>query len=66
MCSGEDEAAAAAALHQLTADHPQLEFWTDLGRAGARVWCARGRDGHPWLVMSDDLSRLRAAITDQT
>jgi hypothetical protein len=65
MRSGEDEVAAAAALHQLVADHPQLEFWTDLGGYGARVWYARGRDGHPWLVMSDDLTRFRAAITTQ-
>jgi hypothetical protein len=60
----DDDAAAAAALHQLVAEYPQLEFWTDLGGYGARVWYARGRDGHPWLVMSDDLARFRAAITD--
>jgi hypothetical protein len=63
MGTGEDE--AAAALHQLVAEHPQMEFWTDLGRYGARVWYARGRDGHPWLVMSDDLGRFRTAITNQ-
>jgi hypothetical protein len=28
-----------------------------------RVWVARGGDGHrPWLVLSSDLGRFRAAL----
>jgi hypothetical protein len=28
-----------------------------------RVWVARGEDGrHPWLVLSSDLARFRAAL----
>jgi hypothetical protein len=60
----EEVGAAAVALQQLVAEHPHMEFWTDVGWAGARIWYARGRDGHPWLVMSDDLDRFRAAITE--
>ena len=27
-----------------------------------RLWFARGHDGHPWLVMSDDLARFTVAL----
>jgi len=27
-----------------------------------RAWLARGENGRPWLVMSDDLARFRAML----
>jgi len=49
-------------LRRLQADYPQLTITTDIyGRT--QVWVARGADGHhPWLVLSSDLARFRAAL----
>lgn len=52
-----------AALRTLEADHPHLHFWTDTLWEDTRVWFAQGRNGRPWLVMSDDLGRFRARLT---
>jgi len=51
----------AATLFELRAEYPHLQIGTEFyGRA--RVWVARGEDGHPWLVVSDDLTRFRDAL----
>ena len=51
----------AATLAGLRAEFPCLHIGTEFyGRA--RVWVARGDDGHPWLVASDDLHRFRSAL----
>ena len=51
----------AATLLELQAEYPHLCIGTEVyGRA--RVWVARGEDGHPWLVASDDLTRFRNAL----
>jgi hypothetical protein len=49
-------------LRRLQADYPQLVISTEFcGRTW--VWVARGADGHrPWLVLSSDLGRFRAAL----
>lgn len=58
----ESEEHVAEALRALERQYPHLQFWTDQLRPDARLWYARGRDGHPWLVMSDDLARFTAAL----
>jgi hypothetical protein len=49
-------------LRRLQAEYPQLTITAEFcGRT--RVWVARGGDGHhPWLVLSSDLARFRAAL----
>lgn len=51
----------AAALRDLRDTYPQLHIGTEF-YGTARVWVARGTNGHPWLVASDDLTRFRAAL----
>jgi hypothetical protein len=53
------EALVTAALRNLETGYPHLYFWTDLVWEDTRVWFAQGRNGSPWLVMSDDLERFR-------
>ncbi len=56
-----DRSQDAVALSELRAEYPHLHIGTDFyGRA--RVWVARGEDGHPWLVASDNLTRFRNAL----
>jgi hypothetical protein len=56
-----DQSQDAATLLELQAEYPHLRIGTEIyGRA--RVWVARGEDGHPWLVASDDLNRFRNAL----
>ena len=56
-----DQSQDAAALLELRAEYPHLHIGIELcGRA--RVWVARGEDGHPWLVASDDLTRFCNAL----
>jgi len=59
----EDE--SALTLRRLRADYPQMTITTGFcGRT--RVWMARGENGqHPWLVLSSDLGRFRAALGQQ-
>jgi hypothetical protein len=59
----DSEAMVTAALRNLEAACPHYYIWTDRSLLGCRIWFAQGRDGHPWLVMSDDFSRFRAALT---
>ena len=58
----DDQAQAdAGTLRELRAEYPHLRIGTELyGRT--QVWVARGEDGHPWLVASDDLTRFRNAL----
>jgi hypothetical protein len=52
----------ALILRRLQADYPQLAITAEVC-GPARIWVARGGDGHhPWLVLSSDLSRFRAAL----
>jgi len=52
----------ALTLWRLQADYPQMTITTDF-YGHTRVWVARGADGqHPWLVLSSDLGRFRAAL----
>jgi hypothetical protein len=62
LFSMESEAHVTAALRALEQQYPHLQFWTDQLPPEARLWFARGSNGHPWLVMSDDLSRFTAAL----
>ena len=52
----------AETLRELRAEYPQLVIATELCW-GVRVWVARGGDGHPWLVLSSNLNRFRAALS---
>jgi hypothetical protein len=52
----------AETLRELQAEYPQLVITTEL-YWGVRVWVARGGDGHPWLVLSSNLDRFRAALS---
>lgn len=48
-------------LRELRSEFPDLHISTDFyGRY--RAWVARGQHGHPWLVMSTDTERFRAAL----
>lgn len=38
-----------------------LEIWTEVV-LGRLVWCARGKTGHPWLIMTDRVDRFREMI----
>jgi hypothetical protein len=61
MGKSDDQRRDAATLRDLRAEHPRLTITT--GFYGAtRVWEARGDNGHPWLVTSDNLTRFRAAL----
>ena len=54
----------AVTLTQLCGDYPGLHICTDF-HGHTRVWVARGGNGHPWLVLSSDLDRFRAALDGQ-
>ncbi len=56
---------AITLINHLRAAHPHLELWTG-SRGTGRTWFARGKDGHPWLIASDDLDRFRAALAATT
>ena len=59
-----DQSQDGATLHELRAEYPHLHIGTEFyGRT--QVWVARGEDGHPWLVASDDLTRFRHALRQQ-
>lgn len=51
----------AAALTALRAEFPTVCITTSYYGTG-RAWLARGPNGRPWLVISDDLSWFRAAL----
>jgi hypothetical protein len=52
----------AATLAELRRNHPHLRITAE--RCGPEhVWVARGQAGHPWIVVSDDITRFRRAIT---
>jgi hypothetical protein len=51
----------AAALIALRAEFPTLRITTSYYGTG-RAWLARGPNGRPWLVISDDLAWFRAAL----
>ena len=53
----------AAALTGLRAEFPSMHITIDF-YGHTRAWVAHGQNGHPWLVMSNDLSRFRAAVRD--
>lgn len=65
MTCGPDPVAAyardAATLAQLRREHPSLHISVDFYRY-TKAWVARGRNGHPWLVLCSDLDRFRAAL----
>ena len=44
-------------LRRLQADYPGMDISTEHYGLG-RVWVARGKDGHPWVVLSSDLDRF--------
>ncbi len=50
-----------APLRELRDAYPHLRIGTEF-YGTARVWVARGANGHPWLVASDDLARFRSAL----
>jgi hypothetical protein len=51
----------AAALTGLRAEFPGMDIASSYYGTG-RAWLARGANGRPWLVMSDDLARFRAML----
>ena len=51
----------AVTLRRLQADYPQLTITTEI-YGSTRVWVARSENGHPWLVLSSDPVRFRAAL----
>jgi hypothetical protein len=53
----------AATLTDLRAEFSGMHITADFFGTG-RAWVAQGNNGHPWLVMSDDLARFRAALRD--
>jgi hypothetical protein len=57
------DAEDAEILRELQAEYPQLVITTEL-YWDVRVWVARGGDGHPWLVLSSNLDRFRAALSE--
>ena len=61
MSKSDDRQGDAATLRDLRAEHPGLTITTGF-YGPTRVWEARGENGHPWLVASDDLARFRAAL----
>lgn len=65
MTTAQDPVAAYASdaltLAQLRGEYPSLHISVDFyGRT--KAWVARGLDGHPWVVLSSDLDRFRAAL----
>lgn len=51
-------------LRRLQAEYPQMTITAEFC-GQTRVWVARGEDGQrPWLVLSSDLSRFRAALSE--
>ena len=60
-----EPAARAAALSELQAAYPDLDISSEFWDAAVPVWVARGRNGHPWLLASDDLARFRRALDQQ-
>jgi hypothetical protein len=55
----------ATALRELRDAYPHLQIGTQL-YGDARIWEARGANGHPWLMASDDLARFRSALDAAT
>ena len=56
-CSQDD-----VTLRELRAEFPDLHI--NAGFCGPyRAWVARGRSGHPWLVLSTDIERFRVALS---
>lgn len=55
------EAQDQETLRQLQGEFPTLTITTDF-YGHYRAWVASGINGHPWLVMSTDASRFRAAL----
>ena len=51
----------AVALSGLRAEFPGMDIASSYYGTG-RAWLARGANGRPWLVMSDDLARFRAML----
>lgn len=39
------------------------DVWTEIEN-DHRIWLARGANGHPWLLASDNLARFRQMITE--
>lgn len=60
----EQDTEALPALREL-ALHPAVsDVWTEIDYQGHRVWMARGKNGHPWLLASDNLARFRIMISE--
>jgi hypothetical protein len=51
----------AVVLMGLRGEFPTMKITTSYYGTG-RAWLGRGIDGHPWLVISDNLARFRAAL----
>jgi hypothetical protein len=53
----------AATLDSLRAEFPAMRITSSYYGTG-RAWLARGANGRPWLVISDDLVWFRARLRD--
>lgn len=53
----------AATLTGLRAEFPDMRITTSYYGTG-RAWVARGKNGRPWLVLSDNLTWFRTALRD--
>ncbi|HVD02709.1 MAG TPA: hypothetical protein VNF75_01000 [Candidatus Dormibacteraeota bacterium] len=51
-------------IRELSSDPRVSEVWTELSLSGHRIWMARGKNGHPWLMATDSLARFRAMISE--
>jgi hypothetical protein len=59
--AGRDDAELAATIERLRREHEHLEISAEV-LIERRVFVAKGRDGHPWLVLSSDLARFERAL----
>lgn len=58
-----DDTELAATIERLRREHEHLEISAEI-LIERRVFVARGRDGgHPWLVLSSDITRFERALT---
>ncbi len=59
-----EDTEALPALRELGRNPAVSAVWTELDYQGHRVWMARGKNGHPWLLASDSLARFRNMISE--
>jgi hypothetical protein len=56
-----EPATRAATLRELGTAYPNLHLGSEQWGT-AQIWVAHGRNGHPWLLASDDLAHFRRVL----